>query len=192
MARTLPGDTSSKKKKKTYKPVTVKATSSARQSGIPVQRAVTEINKAAGRKVVRTTKSRKKADVLVRAMRSPTRKQEGTTGRASRVPKSRAAIEHGKTTVSVTPNAPRVYKKYAKSQNPPVKTGKGRRRTTYKTRSTVHELGHALGLPDRYFNKRTTKSVMDTGATITGYDVKRIKETVGLKKPAPRRRGSQR
>ena len=69
MPRTLPGDHAAaiaKVSKPPVKPVTVKVTKSARKANIPVQRAVTEINQAVGTKVVRTTKSRKKADVVVK------------------------------------------------------------------------------------------------------------------------------
>lgn len=209
-------DSSSAPKKPKVRPVRVFTTPRAKAKGLQTQRSVREINAAVGSRVIAPTKRRGKADIIVKPEQRPKAKygKKYAGGTASRIPRNRADIESGKTVVRVTParaktvnvakNAePGTSRASLKSQRRKIK-GYGKKNVGYPSTLT-HELGHALGLPDRYavkgdptkrkFRKNPNyNSVMGYGTKLTGYDVRKIKRTVGLKskkvnKRIPRRKG---
>lgn len=189
------GGTPRTRKKPGTKPVKVYTTKKARKDKVPVQRAVSNVNKAVGQKVVKKTDDKKKANVVVKSGVSPKNK-EWAQAYATRIPKNRKQIDRRKTTI-------RVSGKAAKDLGKP-RASKHEGAVNMRSLITTHELGHALGLthheklaikkakplmkweeehpgktpPKRLQRTSVTRSIMSGSDKFTGYDKKTIKRVV--------------
>jgi predicted Zn-dependent protease len=171
-----------------YKPVRVYRTPRAAAKNIPVQRAVTAINSAAKTRLARTTKNRKKADVVVTTSQAPKAKKL-YQGHSDRIPKSRKQMDNpfSPTKVRVQPSAAKASPEWKKAYN----AGPGD--VPARVNVTAHELGHSLGLThhEKQVRNRLRKnkadggrrtlpsSIMSGGKGFSKIDVRRMKKVTG-------------